>query len=49
MKRGKLYGTTIDGGANGAGVIYKLTLDRTAAGMERRHLVWGAGVSCQPR
>ncbi len=25
MKRGKLYGTTIDGGANGAGVIYKLT------------------------
>jgi uncharacterized repeat protein (TIGR03803 family) len=25
MKRGKLYGTTIDGGANGAGVIYRLT------------------------
>jgi uncharacterized repeat protein (TIGR03803 family) len=25
IKRGKLYGTTIDGGADGAGVIYKLT------------------------
>lgn len=25
MKRGKLYGTTIDGGADGAGVIYELT------------------------
>jgi len=25
MKNGKLYGTTIDGGANGAGVIYKLS------------------------
>ncbi|HLY05712.1 MAG TPA: choice-of-anchor tandem repeat GloVer-containing protein [Rhizomicrobium sp.] len=25
LKRGKLYGTTIDGGADGAGVIYKLT------------------------
>ena len=25
MKRGRLYGTTIDGGADGAGVIYELT------------------------
>jgi uncharacterized repeat protein (TIGR03803 family) len=25
MRNGKLYGTTIDGGANGAGVIYELT------------------------
>jgi uncharacterized repeat protein (TIGR03803 family) len=25
LKHGKLYGTTIDGGANGAGVIYKLS------------------------
>ncbi|HEY1612411.1 MAG TPA: choice-of-anchor tandem repeat GloVer-containing protein [Rhizomicrobium sp.] len=25
LKRGQLYGTTIDGGADGAGVIYKLT------------------------
>jgi uncharacterized repeat protein (TIGR03803 family) len=25
LKNGKLYGTTIDGGVNGAGVIYKLT------------------------
>ena len=24
LKHGKLYGTTIDGGADGAGVIYKL-------------------------